>query len=142
MKYENFAFGLVFLILFSIIGTIFYEVGCFYTKNTEFKAKCLDCTISYVHILNISKGFSVGDTVFIDGNTYILLELVDGDEKTPQEHAFSLTNQERDFETHNYQLDVHMDTIWLYDADRFVGISIDSTLWNTHLGKIIMKDNN
>jgi hypothetical protein len=39
----------------------------------------------------------------------------------------------------DYQIRLHMDTVWVYDVDSLVGMYI--TKWNTKLDSIIMKDN-
>ena len=40
----------------------------------------------------------------------------------------------------DYQIELHMDTVWLYDGDRLVGQFINSTP-NSTLDSIILKDN-
>lgn len=39
----------------------------------------------------------------------------------------------------DYQLDLHMDTVWVYDGDRLVDRYI--TTWGTHLDSVLLKDN-
>lgn len=40
----------------------------------------------------------------------------------------------------DYQIDLHMDTVWIYDHDRLVG-RFTNTTWNSQYDSIIMKDN-
>lgn len=42
----------------------------------------------------------------------------------------------------DYQIAVHMDTTWLYDNDRLVGVSIDSAYSFNGVHELIYKDNN
>lgn len=41
--------------------------------------------------------------------------------------------------TIDYQLDLHMDTVKIYDGDRLVGSYISN--WNNQMDSIILKDN-
>jgi hypothetical protein len=40
----------------------------------------------------------------------------------------------------DYQIRLHMDTVWVYDYDRLVGTFIN-TKWDSQLDSIILKDN-
>lgn len=40
----------------------------------------------------------------------------------------------------DYQIELHLDTVWLYDADRLVATFIN-TSWDSKLDSVIMKDN-
>lgn len=42
--------------------------------------------------------------------------------------------------TTDYQINIHMDTIWLYDGSRLVGKVLNT--WNSPLDSLILKDNN
>jgi hypothetical protein len=47
-----------------------------------------------------------------------------------------------DFEHYmrDYQIQLHMDTVWIYDKDRLVG-SFTNTTWNSQYDSIFLKDN-
>jgi hypothetical protein len=40
----------------------------------------------------------------------------------------------------DYQIRLHMDTVWVYEADRLVGSYIN-TKWDSQLDSILLKDN-
>lgn len=40
----------------------------------------------------------------------------------------------------DYQIQLHMDTVWIYDYDRLVGKFVNEE-WDSKLDSIIMKDN-
>lgn len=40
----------------------------------------------------------------------------------------------------DYQIQLHMDTVWIYDYDRLVGKFVNEQ-WDSKLDSIIMKDN-
>ena len=40
----------------------------------------------------------------------------------------------------DYQIKLHMDTVWLYDGDRYVGSYIN-TKWDSQMDSLILKDN-
>jgi hypothetical protein len=40
----------------------------------------------------------------------------------------------------DYQIKLHMDTVWIYDYDRLVGKFVN-TKWDSQLDSVILKDN-
>lgn len=42
---------------------------------------------------------------------------------------------------HDYQFDIRGDTLSLYSENEQIGVAIDSTIWKTQLGTLIVKDN-
>ena len=65
-------------------------------------------------------GISVSKRYQERGNTYVV------DKRMPKKT--------------DYQIDIHNDTIWLWDGERFVGRCLNT--WDTPFGKLIEKDNN
>lgn len=66
--------------------------------------------------------------------------------RCPNESIYSITNsapvsgQVLYLHPRDYQIDIHNDTIWLYDGKRLVGKVLNK--WNSPLDSLILKDNN
>lgn len=75
-----------------------------------------------VEIMRVHKIFSAGDIIEIRGKMYLVAN----------------TESKSDL-LRDYQIELHMDTVWIYDGDRLVGSYISD--WENQMDTFLIEDN-
>lgn len=77
-------------------------------------------------------------TAFLDTKDGVIYLGFSGKEMNKNDHLFITEHSQLPVETHEYQFDLDMDSLWVFEHNRFIG---KVAYANTALDSIILKDN-
>lgn len=145
MKSHSHTLAVSLCILGLIIGISSMIVGCSDSKaepvitTVRARVKCTYPVVgTTIKVIRVDKMYEVGDTVEYAGVTYTILSIECPYEygECPSPNCNNHVTQEHHID---YQLALHMDTVWIYDRDRLVGSYISN--WHNQMDSIILYDN-
>lgn len=91
----------------------------------------------------ISRGYQVGDVISLSGNTYVIQSFITDSDECPYEMGEcpnpDCSNYHANTLLRDYQIELFMDTVSVYDGRRLVGKY--RTNWKNQIDRILLRDN-